>query len=199
VFDFNLHIPANVLLLAFTFGIIANPAVTRESAGVRSRSGPVVWRLIFAALGVTLFQQAWQRAPGEYYAERARAALRDYHLLSAIDFARQGIHYEKRNPLLFYYLGRARSLGGDWQADAAAKASFYEAALPAYATAHSLAPLDKTYSLELGFAYDALQRFNEAEPFFEEARALDPKSTSIERYYQDHLQQWQGIEPARGR
>ena len=30
MFDFNLHIPANVLLLAFVFGIIANPGVTRE-------------------------------------------------------------------------------------------------------------------------------------------------------------------------
>ena len=29
VFDFNLHIPANVLLFAFVFGLIANPGIQR--------------------------------------------------------------------------------------------------------------------------------------------------------------------------
>jgi len=56
--------------------------------------------------------------------------------------------------------------------------------------ARELAPLDKTYAIELAFTYDALNRFSEAEWLFAEALALDPRSTSTKRYYQAHLESW---------
>ena len=140
--------------------------------------------------------QTWRLAPGEYYTERARTALRDYRFLSAIDYALKAVKYETQNPSVYYYLGRARVLGGDWQQSPEAGASYYEAAVPAFAKARELAPLDKTYTLELAFTYDALGRFNEAEWLYYEARALDPRSTSTNRYYQAHLERWKngGIE-----
>jgi len=198
VFDFNLHIPANVLLLAFVFGIIANPGVTHENSATQPATGLIFWRIVIFALAAFLGLQVWRLTPGEYFAEKARAALRDYRFLNAIDFARKGLVYEDRNPLLFYYLGRGRVLGGDLQQNREASASFYEAALPAYMKARDLAPLDKTYAIELAFTYDALNRFSEAEWLFAEALALDPRSTSTKRYYQAHLESWKngGLKPA---
>ncbi len=190
VLDFNLHIPANVLLLAFVFGIIANPGVMHEYTPPILAKSLIFWRLVLFAIATLLGFQVWQLAPGEYFAERARTALRDNRFLSALDFALKGLKYEADNPILFYYLGRARVIGGDIQQNPEASASFYNAALPAFARAHELAPLDKTYALELAFTYDALKRFLEAEPLYGEARALDPRSTSTTRYYQAHLNQW---------
>jgi O-antigen ligase len=190
VFDFNLHIPANVLLLAFVFGIIANPAVTYENNPSQPVRGLIFWRVVMFILAAVLVWQVWRLTPGEYFAEKARAAVRDYRFLSAVDFARKGLGYESENPLLFYYLGRARVVGGDSQQSPEASASYYEAAVPAFAKARELAPLDKTYTIELALTYDALSRFNEAEWFYYEARALDPRSTSTNRYYQAHLERW---------
>jgi O-antigen ligase len=196
VLDFNLHIPANVLLLAFVFGILANSRVTHETSPPRPTVGLIFWRVVLFALAALLGFQTWQLAPGEYFAERSRTALRDYRFLSATDFALKGLKYEKENPTLFYYLGRARVLGGDLQENPEASASFYNAALPAFAKARELAPLDKTYALELAFTYDALKRFAEAESLYAEARTLDPRSTSTTRYYEAHLNQWKKSDPS---
>ena len=86
-------------------------------------------------------------------------------------------------------MGRARVLAGD-QADSAARASFYRAAISPYEEARKLAPLDETYVLELAFTYDGLGRFSEAEWMYDRALTLDPNSTSAKRYYQTHLERW---------
>jgi O-antigen ligase len=189
VFDFNLHIPANVLLMSFVFGILANPGISRDNIDPKPMARMVFWRLLLFALGLLLIVRVWQLAGGEYYAERARVALRNYRSLSAIAFALKGIEHEKQNPNLFYYLGRARVLAGD-QADSAVRASFYRAALPPYEEARKLAPLDETYALELAFTYDGLGRFREAEWMYDQALALDPNSISAKQYYQAHLERW---------
>ncbi len=49
-FDFNLHIPANVLLLAFVFGILATPGDERENK--RSRAANPLRGAVFAAARV---------------------------------------------------------------------------------------------------------------------------------------------------
>ena len=195
VFDFNLHIPANVLLLAFVFGIIANPGVTQETSIAKARRKLIFWRILLFVLATILGIHVWQSAPGEYYGEEARQALRDYHFLAATDSALKALQYETRNPSIYYSLGRARSSGGDAQQIPEAKASFYNAAVPAYFKARELAPLDKTYAIELALTYDALERFPEAEWLYGEARKLDPRSTTLRDYYNAHLDRWKGIEP----
>ncbi len=194
IFDFNLHIPANVLLLALVFGIIANPGVTYDADKPALAKSLIFWRVVMIALAAILGLEVCRLARGEYFAEKARTALRDSRFLSAIAFATKGLRYEKKNPLLYYYLGRARVLAGDFQRDPEAAASFYEAAWPAYAKARELSPLDRTYALELALTCDALKRFAEAESLFGEARALDPRSTSVRAYYQAHLDRWKAEE-----
>jgi O-antigen ligase len=190
VFDFNLHIPANVLLLAFVFGILANPGTTQGSLESSSAKNPILWPGLLFALAAILGVQTWRLAPGEYYTERARIAVRDVRPFEAISYALKACEYEKQNPALYYYLGRAHILAGDNQRDPEAAASCYGAALTALARARELAPLDETYMLELAFAYDALQRFPEAEWMYYEARAFDPKSVSTQQYYEAHLTRW---------
>jgi hypothetical protein len=45
-------------------------------------------------------------------------------------------------------------------------------------------------AIELGSVYDALGRFTEAEWIWDEALALDPRSTSLKSAYEAHLKQW---------
>ena len=194
VFDFNLHIPANVLLVAFAFGILANSGVEQSThaAAARPPWARFSWGIVIFALAITLAVQAWRLVPGEYYTEEARTALRDQRPLSGLASARKGLEFEQLNPQLFYYLGRSRFLAGDRQTTQGARDSFYRAALPAYESARALAPLDETYWLELAFTYDSLRRFGEAEWMFDEARRLDPRSRPIGQYYKAHLERWSG-------
>jgi O-antigen ligase len=202
-FDFNLHVPANVLLLAFVFGILANSGVGQNESAPRNSWRLLPWYALLLLLSVALGLQSRRLWPGEFFAEQARAALRDNRPFAALSFARKGLQFEKRNPQLFYYLGRARFLAGEHQKSEPARASFYGAALPAYESARDLAPLDEAYWLESALTYDALERFPEAEWMFGEVRRLDPRSEADKKYYEAHLKLWKELgtvmerEPAR--
>jgi Flp pilus assembly protein TadD len=71
-----------------------------------------------------------------------------------------------------------------------ARKSLYQAALDAFWKGRSLAPRDENFALELGYTYDALERFPEAEWMFAEAQALDPRSTTARQCYEAHLDRW---------
>ena len=190
VFDFNLHIPANVLLLAFVFGILANTGLERESNRPTVSRSPVLWRTALCALAVIVLLQCIRLLPGEYFAEKARTAVRDYRPVDALYFALEGIAHEKENPNLYRYLGMARLFCGDTSGDLRARQSFYSEALQVLNQARSLAPQDETFALQLASTYDALGRFAEAEWMYDEAMGLDPKSKSIRNHYQAHIQRW---------
>lgn len=71
-----------------------------------------------------------------------------------------------------------------------ARLSFYQAAITAFEKGHALAPRDKTFAVSLGLAYDELGRFAEGEWMFNEALALDPRSTPTKQIYEAHLEHW---------
>jgi hypothetical protein len=192
VVDFNLHIPANLLLMAFVFGLIANDGVLRESATAGARPGYVWWRLALPALGLVLLVQSARLLPGEYFAERSRAADRDGQPLAAIQFARQGLEWDPQNPDLHFYLGLGRQAQGERMSDPRAKASFAADAIKAFEQARSLIPQEKLYALELATSLDAAGRFEEAEWAFYDLLQWDPKSVSLQKYYQGHLELWRG-------
>jgi O-antigen ligase len=190
IFDFNLHIPANVLLLAFVFGILANPGSARLCDGPPSMGWFVWWRFLLPVIGVIVVIQCFRLLPGEYFAERARTALRDNHAGTAIRFAERGLETEKKNPNLYDYLGSAQLERGDARTKPEERAWFYHEALSPFRNARRLAPLDENFDLQLGYTYDLLGRFPEAEWMFYEAQRLDPKSISTKRYYERHLKRW---------
>ena len=188
--DFNLHIPANALLLAFVFGLVANPGIERESDRTRLATSLLWWRLIPPVLGLIVIIQCARLLPGEYFTERSRAALRDFHPAVAIGFALQGLKYEQRNPDLYNYLGRARLAQGYKMSNPVARESLYQAALDAFWRGRILAPREENFALDLAYTYDALNRYSEAEWMFDQARALDPRSTSVQESYEAHLDRW---------
>lgn len=191
IFDFNLHIPANVLLLAFVLGMIANPGIHRQNdfSAMAVPSG-WWWRLLLPVIGVVLAIQCIRLLPGEYFAERARTALRDKHAGTTIRFALRGLETEHNNPNLYDYVGNAQIIRGDARSKPEERTWFYRRALEAFLSGRRLAPQDEGFALELGYAYDALGRFTEAEWMFSEALRLDPKSNSTKGYYEKHLQRW---------
>jgi tetratricopeptide (TPR) repeat protein len=189
--DFNLHIPANVLLLAFVFGILANAGTHGGDKLLAPNGSMLAWRLALPIIGLIVAIQCVRLLPGEYFAERARTAQRDNHPDSAILFASRGLATEQKNPNLYHYLGSAEATRCDSISDSQARTSCYAEAIAAFGKARTLAPQDKTFLLPLASSYDSMGRFAEAEWIWEEALRLDPRSTSLNEVYQGHLGRWQ--------
>jgi O-antigen ligase len=189
--DFNLHIPANVLLLAFVFGVLANAGIQRETEDSAVPMPILWWRAVLPALGAFLAIQCVRLLPGEYFAEHARSTLRDNQPDVAIRFALRGLETEKHNPFLYQYLASAKLTRCDTLPGAGERASCYEDALSALTKARELAPSDRSFLVPLAATYDALDRFPEAEWIFYEARQWDPKSIYLNEIYKYHLSRWQ--------
>jgi O-antigen ligase len=189
--DFNLHIPANVLLLAFAFGVLANAGAQHQAELPEVRRSIFAWRLVLPAIALLVVADVVRLLPGEYFAERARAALRDDQLETGAAFALRGLAWERNNPNLYQYLGSARFDQADRTSTSDASATqFYGEALVAFETAYALAPREEAFAIGMADSYDALGRFNEGEWMYEEALDLDPRSTSLAALYQAHLKKW---------
>ncbi len=197
IFDFNLHIPANVCLLAFVFGIFANPGRDREKESASGRPPLAYARLALPVLGCLLLAGSLRYLRAELYAERARVALRDERHLSAMRWAQQAVALDDQNPETLFYLGESRVRRAEALPNPLAGASFYEAALDPFQRALALAPNDETFLIALGRVYDALGRFAEAEWMFGRALAWDPRSQVTQKSYAAHLKLWSRARPGR--
>ncbi len=191
VFDFNLHIPANLLLMAFVFGLLANDGMLRANEISATTPDKWWWRLLLPVLGGALVVQSVRLFPGEYFSERARMAVRDGQGALGVRFALQGIEWDPENPDLYLRLGMARNIMGQQMENAAARSSFLTEGIAALQRARELAPRDEIYALELASALDQSKRFDEAEKVYNDAISLDPNSHSIRRYYESHVDRWQ--------
>lgn len=188
--DFNLHIPANALLLAFVFGLLANAGITRQSDETTIPMSIFRWRALLPVLGALLGMQCFQLWPGEYFAERARTAQKDNQPDAAMRFALRGLETERKNPFLYQYLASAEFTRCDSLSESQARLQCYEEPIRALEMARALAPQDRTLLVPLALGYDALGRFAEAEWIFYEALHLDPKSIYLPQVYNYHLSRW---------
>jgi tetratricopeptide (TPR) repeat protein len=139
---------------------------------------------------VIVLIQCIRLLPAEYFAERARTAIRDDHAGIAAQFAEQGLKIDDQNPYLFQYLGAARSQQSALTKDPQTRDSLYVAASQAFAAARALAPQDEGFALALASTYDDLGRFKESELLYGEALRLDPKSIYTKQAYEYHLAKW---------
>jgi len=194
--DFNLHIPANVLLMAFAFGILTNAGIVREAKESGASISILAWRAILILTGVFLALKSFRLLPGEYFAERARTAQRNNLSEDAIRFAMRGLETEKQNPFLYQYLASAKLTRCDSAPDTSEKMACYEDALAAFQQARDLAPWDRTFLVPLALTYDGVGRYSEAEWIFYEAQHWDPRSIYLNEIYKYHLSQWQNTPPA---
>ena len=118
--DSNLHVPGNALVVAFLFSIIAAPTIETLLPEETAGSFTMHWlRFLAPAIGLYLLVVGTPRVEGEFYADYAERELRAKEYTSAVRCAEGGVAVEKRNPYLFYFLGKARYLlGRDGESDA---------------------------------------------------------------------------------
>ncbi|MDQ6623425.1 MAG: hypothetical protein M3Y86_08070, partial [Verrucomicrobiota bacterium] len=188
-FDFNLHIPANALVVAAVFGLLANPGtkeITTRTAAKPNRA----LKIILAALSLLLLVQCARLLPGEYYANEAQISLRDEDPRGAAYFADQALRFEHANPNIYFLRGRALVALAYAEDREPERLSYFERALAAFDRARQLAPLDGAYPMEMAFLLDDMGRFEEAEWMHGLARARDPRSEQVEHMYQNHLRAW---------
>lgn len=191
-FDFNLHIPVNAMVLAFVFGLVANPGLDRdEAAGWLGRSLLIFWRVLLAAIGSFMVLQTIRLLPSEYFAERSRMALRDGQVNEAADYALKGLATDHQNPNLYHHLARARILEGNQTTDDARGMALFQSAMVAAEKARDLAPRDVYFTVDIALINDALGRFAQAEAAFQQAMQLDPKSIQLKEDYETHRKRWQ--------
>ena len=191
--DYNMHIPGNALLVALVFGIIAAPGLVHDHTQL-TRVRRLAPKLAVGLLGAVLLMACVRLLPGEYFADRARVALWDEDAEGAVESGLKALEYERQNPKIYFYLGRAlRASAAELMAPVEQR-PFYEAAISAMAAAQRLAPLDATYALEQAILYDKLARFEDAERMFAIARARDPRAQYITQEYRAHQELWKRSE-----
>jgi hypothetical protein len=186
VVDFNLHIPANALFVAFLFGVMANPGVwvvrvtTRGSAAARA----LRWSVPLCGLALAAF--AMPKLAGEYYAERARVFARDAMWPEAVHHATVGVGLDPKNPDLYFYLAETLRTQGFYTARAA---EWFRRGLEVF-------PQDIRLLYRMGCALDTMMRYGEAEKYYLRALEADPNFSNSHAFYAVHLHQQRRLEEA---
>jgi len=184
--DFNLHIPANALFVAFLMGILARPASAPSPQSPEAPT-PAGWsRWGMAVLALVLLGISIRFLPGEFYAEKARVAFRDGHYADSLALAHRGIAWEKKNPALYGYLGDAGHFLTLSSPDPASARMLHEDAVVAYEAGLKLFPHDTGLLLKQAQVLDLLGRFPEAEAVFQKLFRYDPLFANVYAYYGLH-------------
>lgn len=176
VVDFNMHIPANLLVISLTLGILANPAAgesKRES--VTGGVFPKTMRAGLLGVGAALLVMAGRHWPSEYHAERARVALRDARYAEAVAEAKEAARLDPANPEPYNYLGKAR-LHWAGHLPAALAQGFYADAATQLARSIELFPYDVWRQLDYAQALDFSGQLVAARKAYLRAIELDPNS-----------------------
>lgn len=200
VFDFNLHVPGNALVVAFLFSIVAAPT-TETLLPEESVAPPLAlhWlRFIAPVIGLYLIVVGTPRVEAEYYAQCAEDSLGTAELENAARCADSGIAVEKKNPQLFLLLGKARyQLALKHPRESAEFFRDSHEALGAFRGGLELFPNDIHLLLERARAFDYFGRFAEAESDYKKALAADPNSAQAQARYGQHFQIQNDLRQAR--
>lgn len=186
VVDFNFHIPANTVLLAFLLGILANPRTPPPEDAPRWRINGLPLRLAPPLLGVIVIAVAVPKILPEYYGERARMALRDRAAADAISYAGRAMKMDPKNPNVYYYFGEAKHSLAMAEKDSVARYQLHGEAAMAFAEGLKHFPADLNLLLKLGRTLDNMKRFREAEVMFRLALQADPNLATVYAYYGYH-------------
>ena len=191
VFDCNLHVPGNALVVAILLSLLAAPTFETLLPEESAAPSPALHWLRFLApvIGLYLLVVGVPRVEAEFYAECAATALRRDDFQTAARCAESGIAVEKKNPHLFFHLGEARHhLALTHEPESAEFFHDSHEAIGAFRAGLELFPDDLRLLLALGRTLDTCQRFTEAEPVWARALAADPHSPSAHMLYGRHLE-----------
>lgn len=186
-FDFNLHIPANAMLLGFIFGTLANPGILMPHINEAHEKFSHYLKLVLPAIGIWIAASGLPTLPAEYFAEQARVALTEERHEDSIAFAELGLPGDRKNPFLPLYLGQAHADMAETTTNTVAATAAYEAAIQSFRAGLRLYPQEQWLMVGLGSALDGLGRFGEAQPVYEEALRWNPTSFQVYLYFATHL------------
>jgi O-antigen ligase len=184
VMDFNLHIPANALLIALIFGMIATRSNHPDETPARGWAR--LAGLLPAALGLWMIAVGAPKLPGELFVERARTKLVQGKASEALQDTEQALKWGTRNPELHYYIGEANRLLLPRANSASAQASLLGAALRGYSDGLALFPQDVRLQLMTAWTLQRMARFDEAAVHLARAAELDPNSGTVWAYHALH-------------
>jgi O-antigen ligase len=185
--DFNLHIPANTLVMAFIMGILANPG-----ASLPFPEFNVAWagrrlRWVLPLIALVLVATGLRKWPAEYWVEKARVAYRDADFGRGEVLAEKGLEWDRRNPYLYLYLGQAQAELAGAAENTEAAPEIWRRAAESFQSGLKLFPEDKWLLLGLAEAMDVLGREKEAAHYYEEAVSWDPNCAAVRAQYAFYL------------
>lgn len=175
--DFNLHVPANMLVAITILALItASLRFATKRYWVRLRLPLQCTLTVILAAGILyLGTQVWRRSGELYWIARAKAQPAFSEAQAAA--WQRALAWEPNNYQNAFNLGecyRVQSLdGGDNYAELASKA------LDAYAIGARLNPDDAYCRLRSGMCLDWLGKHTEAEPYYWAAESLDPNGNYV--------------------
>ncbi len=175
MFDFNLHIPANALLVALAAGFSAG---ARRDSSTLERTPPLAAAKVLAGLvlvpGLLLAGQVLRHTPGEYRFLQAENALLQGRPVEAAMQAEAGLQTLPDHPFLLGLRGDAAMATALLPLPPAVQQAHRRIAAAHFALAAGASPLDRTWHFKLGHALDTLQRPAEALPHHLRGFALEP-------------------------
>jgi tetratricopeptide (TPR) repeat protein len=187
-FDFNMQVPANLLLLAACMGILASP--NRDHA----EKAAAVWGLrvcvvLIAGLGVLLAWMSQRVLTAERAWIDADNAFRSGAMEEALNHARRGVESNAQHARLHETAGRsALTLAKKMQAGGPERAELLEGAAESFSVSSSLDPGDAWQLVLLGHTRDNAKPSPADDALFFEAIERAPNFALPYEYFALHLE-----------
>lgn len=185
--DFNLHIPANALLMAFVFAMLANHGGTMPlMRGAADRASRCL-KLALPAIAIWIMAGVLPAWPSEYFSEKARIAYKEERFSESIALAERGLASDQTNPFLWRYLGQSQFSLAEVMTNSPPAQALFASAVKSFRNGLKHYPQEQWLLLGLATSLDGLGRFAEAKPVYQEAVRWNPTSGSVHLYYANHL------------
>ena len=196
IVDFNLHIPANALTMAFLFGILAQSDSRAEDARqANAQPPPSTAGRILPFVGAVLCAISLAAWPAEFLCERARRQLLDEEYLLAGASAARSLRLDPWNPFTCFHRGEAFRLQAEQEEKYADRQAHRQEADRAYQQGLRIFPQDENLLIRRGQVLDRLRRFDEAEASYQAAMAADPRLNVLKSLYKKHQELRAASEP----
>jgi O-antigen ligase len=173
-FDYNMHIPANALMLMALIGMALRRFASEPEQPRTGLTLPAIpLAIVLAAIGLAYGAEVGRTAISDIIYEHAVARSLDATSNDSVAAAQEALKFDPDNVRALVFLGdiqRVEAAHDDRPEDIAKRMSLGEKAAAAYSEALRQNPLDDTIEASLGLTFDLMYRYPEA--YFCYANAL---------------------------